>query len=60
MAGGGIVLVAIADRRDPFDPGALALAGAAVLGGIVVWGSNNATAEEAAANSPRPSRAARR
>ena len=49
VAGGGIVLVAIAIGAIAFDPEALALAGAAVLGGIVVWGSNNATAKEAAA-----------
>ncbi len=47
MAGGGIVLVAIVIGAIRFDPGALALAGAALLGGIVVWGSNNSTAKEA-------------
>ena len=31
-----------------FDPAALAAAVAALLGGIVVWGSNSSTAKEAA------------
>ena len=49
VAGGGIVLAAIVLGAIAFDPGTLALAVAALLGGIVVWGSNNSTAKEAAA-----------
>jgi hypothetical protein len=49
MVGGGIVLVAISLGAMRFDLQVMALAMAAVLGGIVVWGSNNSTAKEAAA-----------
>ena len=48
MVGGGIVLAAIVLGAIRFDPGTIALAVAALLGGIVVWGSNNSTAKEAA------------
>ena len=48
-AGGAIVLVAMLVGAIRFDPTAMVAAFAAVLGGIVVWGSNNATAKEAAA-----------
>ena len=45
---GGIVLAAMLLGAIRFDPGAMAAAIAAVLGGIVVWGSNGSTAKEAA------------
>ena len=48
MAGGSIVLAAMLLGAIRFDPGAMAAAIAAVLGGIVVWGSNGSTAKEAA------------
>ena len=48
MAGGGIVLAAMLVGAVRFDPAALAAAVAALLGGIVVWGSNSSTAKEAA------------
>ena len=48
MAGGGIVLAAILLGAIRFDPAAMAAAVAALLGGIVVWGSNGSTAKEAA------------
>ena len=44
MAGGGIVLAAMFLGAIRFDPAAVA----ALLGGIVVWGSNGSTAKEAA------------
>jgi len=46
--GGGIVLGAILLDAIRFDLGMMAAAVAALLGGIVVWGSNNSTAKEAA------------
>jgi hypothetical protein len=46
-AGGGIVLIAIAVGAIHFDPAIMALAIAAVLGGIVAAGSNRSTAKEA-------------
>jgi len=49
MVGGGVVLAAIVLGAIRFDPGTMALAVAVLLGGIVVWGSNNSTAKEAAA-----------
>jgi hypothetical protein len=49
VATGGIVLVAILFGAIAFDPEVMALAAAALLGGIVVWGSNNSTAKEATA-----------
>ena len=45
--GGGIVLAAMLVGAIRLDPTALAGASAALLGGIVVWGSNNSTAKEA-------------
>ena len=47
MAGGGIVLAAMFLGAIRFDPAAMAAAVAALLGGIVVWGSNGSTAREA-------------
>ena len=49
MAVGGILLVAIVFGAVRFDAGVMAAAVAALLGGIVVWGSNGSTAKEAAA-----------
>jgi len=49
MACGAIALIAMLFGAVRFDPGIMALAVAAVLGGIVVWGSNGSTAREAAA-----------
>jgi hypothetical protein len=48
MAGGGIVLAAMLLGAIRFDPAAMAAAGAALLGGIVGWGSNGSPAKEAA------------
>jgi hypothetical protein len=48
VAGGGIVLIAIVVGAIHLDPAVMALAIAAVLGGIVVAGSNRSTAKEAA------------
>jgi hypothetical protein len=48
MAAGGIVLVAMLLGAIRFDPAVMSLAVAAVLGGIVVSGSNGSTAKEAA------------
>lgn len=48
VAGGGIVLIAIVVGAIHFDPAVMALAIAAVLGGIVAAGSNRSTREEAA------------
>jgi hypothetical protein len=47
-AGGGIVLALMLLGAIRFDPAAMAAAVAALLGGIVVWGSNGSTAKEAA------------
>ena len=47
MWGGGIVLAAMLVGAIRLDPAAMAGASAALLGGIVVWGSNNSTAKEA-------------
>jgi hypothetical protein len=47
-AGGGLVLIALLFGAIRFDPTEMALAMAALLVGIVVWGSNNSTAQEAA------------
>ena len=47
-AGGGFVLAAMLLGAIRFDPAAMAAAVAALLGGIVVWGSNGSTAKEAA------------
>jgi hypothetical protein len=48
VAGGGIVLAATLFGVTRFDPAAMVAAVAALLGGIVVWGSNGSTAKEAA------------
>jgi hypothetical protein len=47
VAGGGIVLASMLLGAIRFDPAAMAAAVAALLGGIVVWGSNGSTAKEA-------------
>jgi hypothetical protein len=44
---GGAVLAAIVLGENRFDPGVMAAAVAALLGGIVAWSSNISTAEEA-------------
>lgn len=49
MAGGGIVLVALLVGAIRFDAAVLALSVAALLIGIVVWGSNGSTTKEASA-----------
>ena len=48
VGSGGIVLAAMLLGAIQFNPGAMAAAVAALLGGIVVWGSNGSTAKEAA------------
>ena len=45
--GGGVVLAAMLIGAIRADPAVMAGAAAALLGGIVVWGSNNSTAKEA-------------
>jgi hypothetical protein len=47
-AGGGFVLIALLFGAIRFDLTEMALAMAALLVGIVVWGSNDSTAKEAA------------
>jgi hypothetical protein len=47
VAGGGVVLIAMLVGAIQFDPSVMAVAVAAVLGGIVVAGSNRSTAKEA-------------
>jgi hypothetical protein len=49
IAGGGILLAAILLGAIRFDPTLTLAAFAALLGGIVAWGSNDSTAKEAAA-----------
>jgi hypothetical protein len=49
VAGGGVVFGAIIVGAIRFDPAVMALAMAAMLGGVTVWGSNGSTAKEAAA-----------
>lgn len=49
VAGGGILLAALFFGAVRFDPQLLMIAVAALLGGIVVWGSNGSTAKEARA-----------
>jgi hypothetical protein len=48
VGSGGILLVAILLGLIRFDPTLLLTAFAALLGGVVVWGSNGSTAKEAA------------
>ena len=48
VAGGTLTLAAIIFGVVGFDPGVMAAAMAALLGGIVAWGSNASTAKEAA------------
>ena len=48
MAGGGIVLAAMLLGAIRFDAATMGAAVAALLSGIVVWGSNGSTAKEAA------------
>jgi undecaprenyl pyrophosphate phosphatase UppP len=47
VAGGSVALAALLLAIVRFDPVVLVAACAAVLGGIVIWGSNRSTAEEA-------------
>ena len=47
-AGGAVVLAAMLFGIIRFDPLVMAGAAAAVLGGIVAWGANGSTAQEAA------------
>ena len=49
VVGGGVLLAATLLGAINFDPRALLAACTAVLGGIVVWGSNASTAKETAA-----------
>jgi hypothetical protein len=48
VVGGGAVLITILVSAIRFDPSVMALAIAAVVGGIVAAGSNHSTAKEAA------------
>jgi len=48
IAAGGTVLAAMLVGAIRFDPGTMAAAVGAFLGGIVVWGSNHSTSKEAA------------
>src|SRR5260370_17719817 len=47
VAGGSVVLIAMLVGATPFNPSVIAVAGAAVLGGIVPAGSNPNTPKEA-------------
>jgi hypothetical protein len=47
LVGGAILLVATLSGAIQFDPRAMLAGIAAMLGGIVVWGSNSSTADEA-------------
>ena len=47
VTGGGAALIAILVGALPFNPSVMAVAVAAVLGGIVTAGSNHSTAKEA-------------
>ena len=48
VIGGGVLLAALLLGLFRFDPTLLLTAFAALLGGVVVWGSNGSTAKEAA------------
>ena len=48
MVGGGVLLAATLFGAISFDPRAMLAGAAAVLGGIVLWGSNLSTAKQAA------------
>jgi hypothetical protein len=48
VTGGVVVLATMLFGAIRFDPGVMAAAVAALLGGIVVWGSNRSTRTEAA------------
>jgi uncharacterized membrane protein len=48
VVGGGLVLVAMLFAVIWFDPAVMAAAVSALLGGVVVWGSNDSTAKQAA------------
>jgi hypothetical protein len=48
VVAGGIVFAAMLVGAIRFDPGIMAAAVAAFLGGLVVWGSNSSTSKEAA------------
>jgi hypothetical protein len=47
VVGGSVVLIATVVGATPFNPSVMAVAVAAVLGGIVAVGSNRSTAKEA-------------
>lgn len=49
IAAGGILLAALLFGAVRFDARLMLVAAAAVLGGIVAWGSNDSTAKETAA-----------
>jgi hypothetical protein len=49
IAAGAVLLAAILLGAVTFDPRLLLAALTAIIGGIVVWGSNSSTAKEAAA-----------
>jgi hypothetical protein len=49
VAAGGIALVALLLGAIRFDPAVMACAAAALLGGLVAWGSNRSTANETSA-----------
>jgi hypothetical protein len=49
VAGGSIFLVALLFGAIAFDPAIMACAAAALLGGLVAWGSNRSTADETSA-----------
>jgi hypothetical protein len=49
IAGGAVLLIALLFGAIRFDPTLMAGGAAAVLGGIVVFGSNSSTAKETAA-----------
>jgi hypothetical protein len=48
VPGGAVVLAGMLSGAITFNPGIMAGGVAALLGGIVVWGSNSSTAKEAA------------